>query len=188
MKQDFSFDVTYDETTYKAMADASWQMFRKEHMVKKVYPMFEIMLFLIIMSMIGNWNQVDNFIKIICISFAVFLIACFPLTKVTSKWRMKHDAIKKLKKEGNFPMNIKFAFTNSTIYSEVKGQGSIVRYTDATEFVALGKWRIIFFGQAGYIFHESDFKSPEDVARFENFVAVRTGFKPMLLKGSGPSK
>lgn len=178
----------YDETAYRALSEASWQLFRKPRMQTQTYPILIGLAALTLFALISGWGRYSPVMLVGAGLFVVLLLAAIPLSGMSAKAKMCRAAVKAAASRGEFPADIQFTFGQEAIRSKVGGHVSVVKYSQATGFAALGEWSFLFFGQAAYIFHSSAFASPEEAGRFRTYIQKKCGTTLVTLKGTGPQR
>ena len=179
MNYDFALNTRYDKSAYEALAEASWQLFRKPRMQTQTYPILIALAALTLFVLIRGRGRYSPPVLIGAGLFVVLLLVSIPLSG---------RSVKAATARGEFPGDIQFSFGQESIRSKVGEQVSMVKYEQATGFAALGEWRFLFFGQAAYIFHTSAFASPEESVRFQTYIEEKSGTALVTLKGTGPQR
>ncbi len=188
MQQEYTLTSSYDKTAYKALAEASWQLFRKPQMNTQVYPLLVTLSAMILILTLTQGNSNSPFLTAGGILFSAFVLLAIPLSGVSARGKMCRTAIREADKKGEYPADIQFVFGKDTIRSVIggdQGKAAVVRYSQIDFFAALGDWRFLFFGPAAYIFHKSDFSSQEELAQFESCLEAHH-LPRTQLKGTGP--
>ena len=188
MNYDFALNTRYDKSAYEALAEASWQLFRKPRMQTQTYPILIALAALTLFVLIRGRGRYSPPVLIGAGLFVVLLLVSIPMSGRSAKAKMCRTAVKAATSRGEFPVDIQFSFGQESIRSKVGEQVSMVKYEQATGFAALGEWRFLFFGQAAYIFHTSAFASPEESVRFQTYIEEKSGTALVTLKGTGPQR
>lgn len=188
MNDDFAFTTRYDKTSYQALADASWQMFRKPRMQSQTYPVLVVLALLVLISALFNRETLGTAIVIGGVVMAVLMLAAIPLSGISARAKMCRNAIKDARKKGPFPAQVHFAFGKDGIRATVNQQTDLMRYSQVSTLAVLGEWRFLFFGQAAYLFHRSDLQSREEGERLEQWLEEKCGHPFVQLKGEGPKE
>ena len=180
MNYDFALNTRYDKSAYEALAEASWQLFRKPRMQTQTYPILIALAALTLFVLIRGRGRYSPPVLIGAGLFVVLLLVSIPLSGRSAKAKMCRTAVKAATSRGEFPVDIQFSFGQESIRSKVGEQ--------VTGFAALGEWRFLFFGPAAYIFHTSAFASPEESVRFRTYIEEKSGTALVTLKGTGPQR
>ncbi len=188
MQHAFTLTSSYDKTAYQALAEASWQLFRKPQMSTQAYPVLVILSVMILILSLSHRESHPISLTVGGILFSAFVLLAIPLSGVSARRKMCRTAIREADKKGEYPVDIQFEFGKDTIRSVIGGdqeKAAVVRYSQIDLFAALGDWRFLFFGPAAYIFHKSSFSSQEELAQFESCLEAHHLPKTQL-KGTGP--
>lgn len=182
----FDAKSVYDENTYKALSEASWQLFVKRRNMVVAYPVFAAMIVLIGAYLAFGWNTMPEFMRYACFGMIAFVIAVIPISSVTTRLKMTSRAIKDAKKTGHFPLKVRFRFGKDEIRGNVDGQSHENSYDSVDIYAVLGDWRLLFFGQAAYIINKRDLADGKTLRDFDGFMERALGRPPVILKGKGP--
>jgi len=190
MKQEPNFVLhsTYDKAAYQALSEASWVLFRRRRMQTAAYPTLVTMALLTTFLLIYNWNTLSSLMRVAGIAFVLFNCAAIPLGATSAKAKMCRTAIREATKRGEFPAEVTFRFYPEEIHAAFGSQVSSVSYQSIDCLIALGEWRLLFFGHAAYILHTSCFPTREALEQFEEYLTQRCGLPFNQMKGSGPRR
>lgn len=188
MSYEFRVTSKYDEVAYKALAEASWMLFRKHRMVTQAFPVMLTMAFMIAASVIFRYSEYGNTGLWIGGGAVAFLLAAMPLSVYNGKRRIYKKSVKEAQERGLFPVDIEFFFRGNGIYTKTGEREEVIRYSKVTELVALGEWRFIFFGVGAYIVHASGFEKSDELTRFDRFLVECTGRPFLKMKRKGPQR
>lgn len=188
MNEVFVLKSTYDKTAYEALAEASWQMFRKPKLQTQAYPVLLALIALVAVTMIYNRGSYGTPLLVGGIVFILFPAAAIPLSGLSARAKMRSTAIKDAKSRGEYPAEIQFIFRPEGITSTVGGHSAMMKYTQVSYFAALGDWRFVFFGQMAYIFHRSSFEKEGELKHFEEYITAKCSLSMVTLKGTGPKR
>lgn len=190
MKQGYEFIVTstYDLPAYQALARASYFLFQRHSMATRAYPALGAMAVLISGILLVNWEYFSPWGRVGLAAFVVLQLAVIPLGAMSSRRKMAAKAVKAAKEKGIYPQKFRFVFDERMIHVTTGGETAVSAYEQIDCLIQLGQWRLLFYGRAAYILHTGDFSSPEEAARFDQFVAERCGLPFNPLKGRPPQR
>lgn len=190
MKQEpkFVLHSTYDKAAYRALSEASWVLFRRRRMQTAAYPMLITMAILTIILLVYNWTTLSPFLRAGGIAFVLLECAAIPLGAVSAKVKMCHTAIREAARRGEFPAEVTFTFYQEEIQAAFGSQITSVSYEAIDCLIALGEWRLLFFGHAAYILHSSCFSGRETMEQFEEYLTQRCALPFNQMKGLGPRR
>lgn len=184
----YDVKAEYDKNAYRALSEASWQLFVKRRNMVVAYPVFAAMILIIGVYLFVSRNTIPSYMMYGGLGMIAFVIAVIPLSSITSRAKMTYRAVKEAKKTGRFPLKVRFRFCKNEIRGDVAGTKNEVTYKDVDIFAILGDWRFLFFGQAAYIFHVKDLGDGKNIGDLDAFLERSTGSKPVILRGKGPER
>ncbi|WP_312637107.1 hypothetical protein [Oscillibacter sp.] len=171
-------ETLYDESAYRALADASWQLFRKPKMHTQVYPVLGAVSALTFV--LGLMNDRKYWLPALLL--VAFFISAIPLGKLSAKAKMYHTAVKAA---DSLSERVAFAFKGDGIRATVGEHSFYTPYEKAFCFAALNQWRFLFFDEtAAYIINTLDLQDREDIQRFDAMVQEKCNLRMVLLKSA----
>ena len=96
MNYDFALNTRYDKSAYEALAEASWQLFRKPRMQTQTYPILIALAALTLFVLIRGRGRYSPPVLIGAGLFVVLLLASIPLSGRSAKAKMCRTAVKAL--------------------------------------------------------------------------------------------
>ncbi len=177
----FDIHSRYDKQAYDALTDVSWTMFRAPMARTRTYPFIAAMIVIILASLIVYHSRYSPQVIAIHVVCIIFFALAMPLSSVNGKHRLCKKAIAKVSKETEFPFDVRFVFSETSIRAFLPGnQVRGVAYNRITDFISFGAWRFLFFGQAAYMIRQDAFESPQELKEFEQFICEKAQL-PMVV-------
>lgn len=171
----YNLTTRYDESAYKALSDASWQLFQEPKMRSTGYPMI---IMIAILTAVSIFIYKDEFgvMGMVLGSFLVLVsISAIPLSKINGKKKLFKASLKAANKVGEFPAQVRIRFLNKGIKSSVNDRTSeMVPYSDVVVTALLDQWCFIYFDKGAYIVNQSSFCSDGEFEIFKNFIQEKT--------------
>lgn len=181
MNYEWVLHTLYDEQAYRALAEASWQLFRRPKMQTQAYP---ILIAAAVMTLAAAFLG-DRSNRLLAAVLLLFFVAAIPLSKVSAKSKMYRTAKKAAEAAGNFPAKVTFVFLEKEIHSTIGDKSHIIPYNKVSCFAEMGNWQFLFFDQtAAYIFNTTELRDTGKLERFEAMLTQKCGLSKIRLKGS----
>lgn len=178
MANQWRIHTLYDESAYRALAEACWQLFRKPRMQTQVYPvLFAVSVITLIAALMSDEVRLLPAMLLIA-----FFLAAIPLGKISAKAKMYRTAVKA---GDSFPARVDFVFTDAGIRATMAARVFDMPYQKVFCFAALSHWRFIFFdATSAYIINTADFQDQEDLHKFEAMIEKRCSLSMIPLKAA----
>ncbi|WP_312943140.1 hypothetical protein [Oscillibacter sp.] len=106
MNYEWVLHTLYDEQAYRALAEASWQIFRRPKMQTQAYPiLIAAAVMMLIAAFLGERSN-----RLPAAVLILFFGAAIPLSKVSAKSKVYRTAKKAAEAAENFPKKVTFVF------------------------------------------------------------------------------
>lgn len=176
MANQWCIHTLYDESAYRALAEACWQLFRKPRMQTQVYP---VLLAVSVITLVAALMS-DEVRLLPAMLLITFFLSAIPLGKASAKAKMYRTAVKA---EGSFTERVAFVFTDAGIRATMAARLFDMPYHKVVCFAALNHWRFIFFdATSAYIINTANFQDHEDLQSFEAMIEKKCGLSMIPLR------
>lgn len=174
----FEIRAKYDETAYRALGEATWDLFWRKRMQIRTFPIFGGMILLVAFSLLTNFKIYGPIGKGLHFLGIVFFILSFWLLSFFGRKKLARKTCKLAKDRGALPLDVIFQFEKNRIVSRTGTIKSSVRYDRATGYFQRKEWDFLFFGTEAFLWKEKDVENPEE---FNLFLIEKTELEKKIL-------